>query len=98
MTKSQLIAVLILGASLSACSGKDPKPVDCEEGLKYQNREQGKRVVVPEGLDPLNEFAEMPIPKADPWCRHARSLALHRNRPDPLACRRWRRTMHPTHS
>ncbi|MDH3619560.1 MAG: hypothetical protein OER91_01620 [Gammaproteobacteria bacterium] len=66
MTKSQLIAVLILSASLSACGGKDPKPIDCEEGLKYQNREQGKRVVVPEGLDPLNEFAEMPIPKADP--------------------------------
>jgi len=66
MTNSQLVAVLFLSASLAACGGNDPIPVDCDEGLQYQNRTLGKRVVVPEGLDPLNEFAEMPIPKADP--------------------------------
>ena len=66
MTKYQLIAVLILGASVSACGGKDSLVADCDDGLKYQNREQGSRVVAPEGLDQLNEFAEMPIPKADP--------------------------------
>lgn len=66
MTNSQLIAVFLLSASLAACGGNDSKPLDCDEGLQYQNRDAGKRVVVPEGLDPLNEFAEMPIPKADP--------------------------------
>ncbi len=71
MTYSQLIAVLVLGTALSACGGNDAKPVDCEEGLEYQNRTVGKRVVVPEGLDPLNEFAEMPIPKADPEAAEA---------------------------
>jgi hypothetical protein len=66
MTKSRLIAVLALGAVMSACGGNDSKVVDCEEGVKYQNRAEGRRVVVPEGLDPLDEFAEMPIPRADP--------------------------------
>ena len=32
----------------------------------WQNRVEGKRVVSPEGLDQLDEFGEMPIPKADP--------------------------------
>jgi len=66
MTKSRLIAVLTLGAVMSACGGNDTKVADCEEGVKHQNREEGRRVVVPEGLDPLDEFAEMPIPRADP--------------------------------
>jgi hypothetical protein len=65
MTKNQLLAVLVLGASLSACGGNDTK-VDCDDGLRYQNRVEGKRVIVPEGLDALDEFGEMPIPKADP--------------------------------
>lgn len=66
MNKSQLVAVLILGAVISGCGGKDSVVINCDEGLKYQNREVGKRVVAPEGLDQLDEFAEMPIPKADP--------------------------------
>ncbi len=66
MTNGQLIAVIFLGASLAACGGNDSIPLDCDDQLQYQNRTAGKRVVVPEGLDPLNEFAEMPIPKADP--------------------------------
>ena len=66
MTKSRLIAVLILGAFTAACGGNDTKVVDCDAGLKYQNRVEGQRVKVPEGLDALEEFAEMPIPKADP--------------------------------
>ena len=66
MTKSRLITVLTLSAVISACGGNDTKMGDCEEGVKYQNREEGRRVEVPEGLDPLDEFAEMPIPRADP--------------------------------
>jgi hypothetical protein len=67
MNKSQLVAVLVMGAAISGCGGNDSVVVvDCDEGLQYQNREVGKRVVAPEGLDQLDEFAEMPIPKADP--------------------------------
>ncbi len=64
MTKSHLLAALLFSASLSACGGN--KPVECDKAYRYQNREVGKRVVAPEGLDQLNEYAEMPIPKADP--------------------------------
>ena len=66
MTKSQLLAVLFVGASLVACGGNETKKVDCKDGLQFQNRVEGKRVVSPEGLDQLDEFGEMPIPKADP--------------------------------
>lgn len=66
MTKCQMLAALLLGASLSACGGNGTKEIDCEKDLQFQNRELGKRVVAPEGLDQLDEFAEMPIPKADP--------------------------------
>jgi len=66
MTKCQLLAVLMLGASLSACGGNKPKEVDCEKQVQFQNREVGKRVVAPAGLDQLDEFEEMPIPHADP--------------------------------
>jgi len=66
MNKSQLVAALILGAAISGCGGNDTVVVDCDEGLQYQNRGVGKRVVAPEGLDQLDEFAEIPIPKADP--------------------------------
>ena len=66
MTKFQLLAVLLLSASISACGGEDSLIVDCDESLQYQNREVSKRVVAPEDLDQLNEFAEMPVPKADP--------------------------------
>lgn len=66
MTKSQLLAVVLLSASLSACGGNDTREVDCQKGLKYQNRTVGERVVAPEGLDQLDEYQEMPIPTADP--------------------------------
>ena len=66
MTNRQLLSVLILGVSLSACGGKGTKPVDCEEASRYQNYVEGKRVVAPDDMDQLSEFAEMPIPKADP--------------------------------
>ena len=66
MTRSQLLAVILVGASLAACGGNKTKEIECDDGLRYQNRVEGKRVVSPEGLDQLSEFAEMPIPKADP--------------------------------
>jgi len=66
MTKCQILAALILGASLSACGGNEPKEVDCEKDLQFQNRKVGKRVVAPEGLDQLDAYEEMTIPEADP--------------------------------
>ena len=66
MTRIWLLAVAALLTSLTACGGNDTKEVDCAANLKYQNRVEGKRVVAPEGLDQLNELAEMPIPRADP--------------------------------
>ena len=66
MTKGQLLAVLFLIVSLSACGGNDTREIDCEDNLRFQDRTVGKRVVAPEGLDHLDEYDEMPIPKADP--------------------------------
>ena len=66
MTTTRLMSIFALLALLAACGGNDTKEVDCVANLKYQNRVEGKRVVAPEGLDQLNELAEMPIPRADP--------------------------------
>jgi hypothetical protein len=66
MSGLRFVAVLITGFMLSACGGNDTKEVVCKNDLKYQNRVLGKRVIVPEGLDQLDEYKEMPTPKADP--------------------------------
>ena len=66
MRKTGIVAVAVLAAGLAACGGNDTREIDCEANLKYQNRVEGRRVEAPEGLDPLNELAEMPIPRADP--------------------------------
>lgn len=58
-----LTAAVLLG-SLSACGGAKISET-CDEVQAYQRVVPGKRVVVPEGLDPLEEFKEMPTPKAE---------------------------------
>ncbi len=64
MTMGRLMmAALILG-SLAACGGKD-KVMTCDDAKNYQSVVAGKRVEVPEGLDSLDDFKEMPIPKAE---------------------------------
>lgn len=55
----------ILGAMLAGCGGDKPVKVDCDKPGRYQSATLGKRLEVPEGLDALNEFNEMPIPTAD---------------------------------
>lgn len=65
MIKVWLIAAMVAIACLSACGKEELLNPACDEPQRYQNVVAGKRVEVPEGLDPLNEYAEMPIPKAD---------------------------------
>jgi uncharacterized lipoprotein len=55
---------LLLIVGLSACGGDEVR-VTCDELQPYQAVVPGKRVVVPDGLDPLEDYKEMPIPKAE---------------------------------
>ena len=41
MNKSQLMAILVLSAGLSACGGEDSIVVECEDGLRFGNLEEG---------------------------------------------------------
>ena len=65
MTSVRLFAVFSLIACLSACGGDGVIDTSCDEPQRYQQIAPGKRVEAPEGLDPLNEFAEMPIPEPE---------------------------------
>lgn len=65
MTKIWPISVMIAMACLSACGKDDLLNPACDEPQRYKSVVAGKRVEAPEGLDPLNEYAEMPVPKAD---------------------------------
>jgi len=58
------ISSLILLSSLAAC-GKGKIRTTCDEPQPYQAAVPGRRVVVPEGLDPLDEFREVPVPKSE---------------------------------
>jgi len=58
-----LMVVPMLG-SLSGCFGDKNIDYSCDEPQRYQQVSPGKRIESPEGLDPLNELMEMPIPKA----------------------------------
>ena len=64
MTIIRPLALLILIASLPACGGDGVIDQTCDEPQRYQQVVASKRVESPQGLDPLDEFAEMPIPKA----------------------------------
>ena len=66
MRKYRFIAIFAFSALCSACGGDDVLVVECDAGEEYQNRVEGKRIEVPEDLDGLDAFAEMPIPRADP--------------------------------
>jgi hypothetical protein len=57
------ISGLAMLVGLAAC-GKDDIRESCDEPQEYQSIVEGKRVIVPEGLDPLDELKEMPLPEA----------------------------------
>jgi hypothetical protein len=61
LISAALIAMLLV---LSAC-GRNEIRDECAEAKPHQSLVAGKRIVVPEGLDPLDEFREIPIPKAE---------------------------------
>ncbi len=52
------IAVLTAG-----CSGRKISET-CDEPQAYQSVVPSKKIEVPEGLDPLDDFREMPVPEA----------------------------------
>ncbi|MGB5720749.1 MAG: hypothetical protein WBM34_08645 [Woeseiaceae bacterium] len=64
MKVCRTIIAVAIAASIAACGGDDVIDQTCDEVQRYQQVVPSKRVQVPEGLDPLNERAEMPIPKA----------------------------------
>ncbi len=55
-------ALLVLGG-LASCGGDKLVDNTCDEPQRYQRAVAGKKIVAPEGLDPLDPLAEMPIPK-----------------------------------
>jgi len=65
MTIIRLPLALVLIGGLSACFGNKAVDYTCDEPQRYQAVTDGRRIVSPEGLDTLNEFAEMPIPSAE---------------------------------
>lgn len=62
MIRSLVPLVVLCG--LSACGGDKVVDQTCDEPQRYQMAAIGNRVEPPEGLDPLNEYEEMPIPRA----------------------------------
>ncbi len=61
LISAALIAMLLV---LSAC-GRDKIRDHCAEPEPYLSVVAGKRIVIPEGLDSLDDFKEMPIPKSE---------------------------------
>jgi uncharacterized lipoprotein len=60
-----LAMTLAVAGILSGCGGEDVINYSCDEPQPYQAVRAGKRIEAPEGLDQLNELAEMPVPKAE---------------------------------
>jgi hypothetical protein len=59
-----IVSSMVLLASLTAC-GKDKIHVTCDKPQAYQAIVASKPVVVPDGLEPLDKYKEMPIPNAE---------------------------------
>ena len=65
MTAIRWTMVLLLLVGLSGCGGDGLIDDTCDEPQRYQSAVEGKRIVAPEGLDPMNKLAEMPIPRPE---------------------------------
>lgn len=64
MTRVTVFALLTLAGLATGCGGDDNVVRSCEEEKAYQLASEGTKVEAPEGLDDLEEFREMPIPRA----------------------------------
>ena len=68
MTMGRMMVAALLLGSLAACGG-GKSIAACDDAKKYELVVEGKRVEVPDGLDELDEFKEMTIPKAETGVR-----------------------------
>lgn len=59
------VCVAFLLVSLSSCGRDKAIVTTCDEPQAYQAVVPGKKVVVPDDLDPLDEFKEIAVPKAE---------------------------------
>lgn len=67
MKQGHAAVVLLLGsalAGLGACGGTPE--LSCDEPERYQAARETEPVRVPDDLDPLDEFKELPLPDASP--------------------------------
>jgi uncharacterized lipoprotein len=70
-----IVSSFVVLSGLAAC-GRGVARTTCDEPQPYQAVVPGQRVVVPEGLDPLDQYKEMPIPEADSPPRPAGSKCI----------------------
>lgn len=67
MTPNRVVKIVIgmlMMSGLSACGGTKISE-SCKEPQAYQAIVPSKRIVVPDDLDPLDDFKEIPLPKAE---------------------------------
>ncbi|MDJ0939974.1 MAG: hypothetical protein QNJ00_09430 [Woeseiaceae bacterium] len=60
-----LPVLAVLAASLAGCGGGPPDR-SCDDVRRYQLAVEAPKVQSPDGLDPLDEFRELPLPSASP--------------------------------
>ncbi len=69
MTSKTLLKALAASSAaliLSGCGAGGEIDNTCDEVRTYQLAAEGRRLDVPEDLDQLDEFREMPLPQASP--------------------------------
>jgi uncharacterized lipoprotein len=76
------ISSLIVISSLVGCWGNDEIRTTCDELQPYQTVVPGERITIPEGLDSLDQYKEMPIPESNSPPRPAGSKCIEY--PPPL--------------
>lgn len=64
MNARSVSALLVLAGLVSGCGGDDNIMRTCDEQQAYHLASEGRKVKAPEGLDQLDEYREMPIPRA----------------------------------